>query len=90
MKSPAKKIITAIISGTLLLNAGLLFAKTPEIILYHHGENSHDDEDKESEERRHEFWEKFRESVKPREKEPPKEVQPEEVEPEEEKQKEIE
>lgn len=79
MKSPAKKIVIAIISGALFLNAGLLFAKSHEVIYCQQENNLQANEDGESSERRQEFWKKFRESVKPREKKPPKEVHPNEV-----------
>ena len=91
MKSPAKKIITAIISGIVLLNAGLSFAQSNEIIFYHNEETT-SASDKESAERKREFWEKFRQSVTPkpppakappRPKDPPKEVKPEEKRPQE-------
>ena len=79
MKSPAKKITTAIISGILLINAGLSFAKSQDVIFYNQETKLQTNEDEGSTERRQEFWEKFRESVKPREKEPPREVKPDEV-----------
>lgn len=85
MKIPAKKIITAIIFGAVMFNAGFSFAKnndtTNENFIYFSEEHDHD-----REERKREFWEKFRESVKPREKPPsesnkPREVHPREVHP---------
>ena len=87
MKIPAKKIIVAIIFGGVLLNAGFSFAQSNEFIfdnqekIYLH--------DRERSERKREFWEKFRESVTPREKNPgksdkPKEVHPKEIHPHEE------
>lgn len=79
MKSPAKKITTAIISGILLINAGLSFAKNQDVIFYNQETKVQTNEDEGSTERRQEFWEKFRESVKPREKDPPREVKPDEV-----------
>jgi len=86
VKFPAKKIIVAIILGGVLLDAGFSFAQSTEFIfdnrkkIYLH--------DKESSERKREFWEKFRESVTPREKNPgeadkPKEVHPKEIHPQE-------
>jgi hypothetical protein len=80
MKSPVKKLIIAMIFGTLFLNAGLLSAQSNEIICCHHENNStHANEDKERSERRQEFWEKFRKSVLPREAKPQKEVHPNEI-----------
>lgn len=79
MKSPAKKITVAIISGILLINAGLSFAKSHEVIFQNPETKVQTNEDEGSTERRQEFWEKFRESVKPREKEPPREVKPDEI-----------
>ena len=79
MKSPAKKIITAVISGTLLINAGLSFAKSHEVIFLNQETKLQTNEDEGNTDRRQEFWEKFRESVTPREKEPPREVKPDEI-----------
>lgn len=79
MKSPAKKITVAIISGILLINAGLSFAKSHEVIFQNPEIKLQTNEDEGSTERRQEFWEKFRESVTPREKEPPREVKPDEI-----------
>lgn len=83
MKFPAKKIITATIFGAIILNAGFSFAqnKEPHEKILTYFSERHD-----SEERKREFWEKFRESVKPREKPPsesnrPREVHPREVHP---------
>lgn len=81
MKSPAKKIITSLILGTVLFNAGLLFAKDSENICNDNEIKTYASE--EDERRREEFWNKFRESVTPREKEPPKEVHPRETPPKE-------
>lgn len=84
MKIPAKKIIIAIFLGALIFNAGFSFAKTNEIV-YPNKNFIYLSEDEASEERRREFWEKFRETVKPREKNPPpaaekpREVRPREV-----------
>ena len=84
MKISAKKIITAIIVGGIFFTAGLSFAKCHEIISVHHTK-IYFSEDEESSERKREFWEKFRESVKPREKHPheerPREEHPREVHP---------
>jgi hypothetical protein len=77
MKSPAKKIITATIFGALFLNAGFSFAKSHEVTFYNQEVQFSENED--STERRQEFWEKFRESVTPREKDPPREVKPDEI-----------
>ena len=76
MQSPAKKIMTAIISGVLLINAGLSFAQSKEIIFNSQENVVQTSEDETSTEQRQEFWEKFRESVKPREKDPPREKNP--------------
>ena len=84
MKFPAKKIIVAIIFGGVLLDAGFSFAQNTAFIFDNHKKiYLHD---KESSERKKEFWEKFRESVTPREKNPdeadkPKEVHPREIHP---------
>ena len=88
MKSPAKKIIIAIICGSVLLNAGLSLAQTNYFFSTGNEIEICSSEDAESAERKREFWEKFRESVTPREKDPPetdtpKEVHPEEVNPKE-------
>ena len=86
MKFPAKKIIIAIILGSVFLDAGFSFAQSTKIIFDNHEKiYLHD---KESSERKKEFWEKFRESVTPREKNPreadkPKEVHPKEIHPQE-------
>lgn len=83
MKIPAKKIIVATIFGAVILNAGFSFAKNNEPA----NENLiYFSEEHDSEERKREFWEKFRESVKPRQKHPsesnkPREVHPREVHP---------
>lgn len=82
MKISAKKIVTAIIVGGIFLNAGLSFAKSHEFISVNHAKIFLS-EDEESSERRREFWEKFRESVTPREK-PPHEERPREIHPHEE------
>ena len=82
MKSPAKKILTIMILGTIFFNAGLSFAQNDtdaETEIY-----SAEDEENASAERKREFWEKLRESVEPREKPPeesenPREVHPQEV-----------
>lgn len=80
MKSRTKKILIAILFGSIFLNSGFLFAKN-------HSEPCHDNQtkifldDKNSEERKKEFWDKFRESVKPREKNPPEAEKPREVHP---------
>ncbi|MBQ7706074.1 MAG: hypothetical protein IJT73_11745 [Selenomonadaceae bacterium] len=83
MKIPAKKIVVAILLGGVFLNAGFSFAqiKEPQKIYL--------SEDEGSEERKREFWEKFRESVTPREKNPPREERPKEVHPREEKPREV-
>lgn len=86
MKFPAKKIIAAMIFGGVLLDAGFSFAQNAEIIFNH--EKIYLSEEQESSERKREFWEKFRESVTPREKNPgeadkPKEVHPREIHPQE-------
>ena len=73
MQSPAKKIMTAIISGTILINAGLSFAQSNEIIFYNQENVVQTSEEETNADRRQEFWEKFRESVTPREKDPPRE-----------------
>ena len=88
MKSPAKKIIMAIIFGAIFLDAGLLFAQNEEEVRTDDEVKIYASEDEESAERRKEFWDKLRESVTPREKEPPKEVRPNEVKPKEKKPKE--
>ena len=85
MKFPAKKIITAIIIGGIFFNAGLSFAQSNKFISVKHTKIFLS-EDEESSERKREFWEKFRESVKPREKPPresqkPREVHPREIHP---------
>ena len=84
MKISAKKIITAIIVGGIFFTAGLSFAKSHEIISVNHTK-IYFSEDEESSERKREFWEKFRESVKPREKHPheehPREERPREIHP---------
>lgn len=87
MKNPARKITFAIILGFLLFDAGFSFAQNnpiicnDKIIIYA-------SEDNDSEQRKREFWEKFRETVKPREPpheaEHPREVHPREVHPHEE------
>ena len=87
MKIPAKKIIIAIIFGGVFLDAGFSFAQNNEIF-YNAETKIYLSEDEDSAERKKEFWEKFRETVKPREKNPreeehPREVHPEEVRPEE-------
>lgn len=87
MKISAEKIITAIIIGGIFFNAGLSFAKSNEIISVNHTK-IYFSEDEESAERKREFWEKFRESVKPREN-PPHEERPREVHPREEHPREI-
>ncbi len=88
MKIPAKKIFVATVLGAVILNAGFSFAQNNEHI--HKNENIiYLSEDEDSAERKREFWEKFRESVKPREEHPseaekPREVHPREVHPHEE------
>lgn len=88
MKSPAKKLIIAMILGGVLLNAGLLFAQNIEAVPIENEIEICSAEDNESAERKREFWDKFRESVTPREKDPPpvaenpREVHPEEIHPE--------
>ena len=80
MKNPARKMTFAIILGFVLFDAGFSFAQNnsiicnDEIIIYA-------SEDEHSEERRREFWEKFRETVKPREKPPNESERPHEVHP---------
>ena len=87
MKNPAKKISAVIILGAVLLDAGFSFAQNNETF-YNDETKIYLSEDEDSAERKKEFWEKFRETVKPREKNPreeehPREVHPEEVRPEE-------
>ena len=80
MKSRTKKILIAILFGSIFLNSGFLFAKNHTEIHY----DNHTKiflSDKNSEERKKEFWDKFRESVKPREKNPPEAEKPREVNP---------
>ena len=86
MKSPLKKIVTAIIFSAVLFNGGFSFAQNNEMIFYHQEDKIQLHSDNESSERKREFWEKFRQSVTPREKPPPaKAPPPREVKPREEK-----
>lgn len=81
MKNPAKKISAAIILGATLLDARFSFAQNNEIF-YNSETKIYLSEEDDSADRKKEFWEKFRETVKPREKNP-REVHPEEIHPEE-------
>lgn len=90
MKSPAKTIISAMIFGIVFLNAGLVFSKTNDIDSSISETIISANKDETVTEKRREFWEKFRESVKPREETPresekPQEIHPHEIHPEEEK-----
>ncbi len=80
MKNPAGKLISAIILGTVFFNAGFSFAQNKEIISTDETK-IYFSEDENSAERKREFWEKFRESVKPREEKPHEEERPREVHP---------
>lgn len=85
MKSQLKKIVPAIIFSAVLFNGGFSFAQNNEIIFYHQENKIQLQSDNESSERKREFWEKFRQSITPREKHPPREEKPREEKPREEK-----
>lgn len=73
MKSAAKKFITAMIFGTFILNAGFSSAQDNKVIFYQQKAEVQPQPDNKNSDRKKEFWDKFRQSVTPREEKPSQE-----------------